>query len=565
MKLSLNKMIFGMVIGVSVIIVIFQLVGIFVMFRMFDEQKQETIDGIVTSVALTIEERMQTLYNISKYLQNNDCVWQYLVNSNNEISSGDEIRVTDELSSVDYLFSDSVSVVLVDKKEEKFHTFLNTVDNDEFGEITTFYQQYKEEGEKQKSFFFTKPGGLYYELGICNFSPIEFHNTQEVGIVNAGTAIVINRVNVFRLLKDMDYTNKVGIMLTDFIGGKEANFMKELQGEIISLKSKHDIAGTSWTVSGAMVFDNQTSSVYHMIMIVMTELIVLVLLLVVVQFILLNKLIRKPLSTIIHFVDNSILHNTRNRLKVSNSLSEFETLSQHINTMLDKSEELFHKVVHTQQELYELELSNKEAAIYALQSQINPHFLYNTLECMSAVAMLYGATRVVDMVESLSRMFRYSMDGNRESTVGEEIGILEDYLSIMRNRFPDSFDTELDFDDDVWNKRTLRMLFQPIAENSVKHGFVDCGRRGLLKIKGYADGDKLVVEFFDNGGGMSEEKLIKLLSEINSSSQSPYTNRAVGLANINRRIRLQYGNGYGIAIMSKQNEFTEIRLELPLE
>lgn len=239
-------------------------------------------------------------------------------------------------------------------------------------------------------------------------------------------------------------------------------------------------------------------------------------------------------------------------------------LSKHINKMIDDTEKISRKIVYTQQKLYEAELSQQHATMFALQSQINPHFLYNTLECINGIAVSYHATEITHIIDSLSHMLRYAINGNAESYVEEEIHMLSEYLEILKIKFPNRFTVDYDFDDEIWDKKILRMMFQPIVENAFKHGFENTDTDGFLEICGHITDGNMVFEFYDNGTGIPPEKLAWLNREIAESGTNLYTNQSVGIANINHRIKINYGDDYGLRVESEYGKYTRVIVTLPM-
>ena len=169
------------------------------------------------------------------------------------------------------------------------------------------------------------------------------------------------------------------------------------------------------------------------------------------------------------------------------------------------------------------------------------------------------------MMDSLSSLLRYALSRSSQSTVEDEIKALEAYMKIFRIRYPDRFSYTLDFDDDIWECNILRMLFQPIAENAIKHGFLGSKEKGKLDIKGFRDKNNLVFRFYDNGVGIKEEKLKEIKARIENCNNNLYTSNSVGIVNIHKRIRLNYGELYGVQIESIYGEYTLVTITIPMQ
>lgn len=215
------------------------------------------------------------------------------------------------------------------------------------------------------------------------------------------------------------------------------------------------------------------------------------------------------------------------------------------------------------------ELRRKEAELNALQSSINPHFLYNSLDCIRASALVHQDMRVAHQIQILANMFRYttgsnSMRGN-EVTVAEEMKHVQDYLSMINFRFEDRYRMEVQVDDAVLPMRIPKLILQPVVENSFHHGIRNMATDGAVTIRGYLKKEKLILSVEDNGMGVPGEKLEKLqqmlqANPLSAAENTPYR----ALVNINDRIRIAYGREYGVSVESIPGEGTRTVLRLPI-
>lgn len=235
---------------------------------------------------------------------------------------------------------------------------------------------------------------------------------------------------------------------------------------------------------------------------------------------------------------------------------EVSVLENHIALFVERIRELI-------REEYETKLQTKMAQIKALQSQINPHFLHNTLQLMGSIALSKDVKEVYSIVSALSDIMRYSM--NFESTfvtIEEEIAHLDNYFLIQKQRFYDKFRLELVIDDKVKQCLIPKLLIQPIVENSFKHGFEKCTDKWHMVIMAYLNSDnKVHIVIKDNGVGMSENKLSELKKHLSQNNISQM-NRSehIGLLNVNARIKLYFSENDGLQIKSEVNKGTEIDL-----
>jgi two-component system, sensor histidine kinase YesM len=207
------------------------------------------------------------------------------------------------------------------------------------------------------------------------------------------------------------------------------------------------------------------------------------------------------------------------------------------------------------------EQARRKAELEALKSQINPHFIANTLNSIRLMAMLAKVDSIKNMTEAFMKLLAASLSKDDAlNTVETEIDYLQNYVYIMKVRYGDKFDIHFDIDDDIKNSYILKMVLQPLLENAILHGINELEEKGIIDIKGYRSHDDLIVEITDNGVGMAQEQVIKLLTE---DSHQPKGFNSMGVMNVDKRIKLNYGNRYGLAIESVPDKFTRVKILLP--
>ena len=218
---------------------------------------------------------------------------------------------------------------------------------------------------------------------------------------------------------------------------------------------------------------------------------------------------------------------------------------------------------------YERELLMKQTSLRTLQSQINPHFLYNALECIRGRALLDGSKKVAEIAQTLSYFFRYSISGKSDLvTLKEELDNVKSYVAIQQFRFGERFSCEikLEAEEEVLTETILpKLTLQPIVENSIVHGFSQITSGGMLKILIRRLGQHISITVSDNGEGMEEERLERfkehLLGREDVEDGGPHT--GIGMPNVNRRLKLFFGEEYGIAVDSCVGVGTSVELFFP--
>lgn len=220
-----------------------------------------------------------------------------------------------------------------------------------------------------------------------------------------------------------------------------------------------------------------------------------------------------------------------------------------------------------------LNLSKKQAQYLALQNQINPHFLYNTLEGIRSEAICAGVESVANMSEALATFFRYTISNiDKMVTFEDELANIENYYNIQRYRFGKKLQMEIDYGEDlsILNIQLPKLILQPIVENAVYHGIEHKLGQGILKIKAEYTEKRMVIKVMDNGMGMDEKKLEELnsklltnsLDDIDESGQKK--KGGIAILNVNNRIKLLYGEEYGVFIQSTKNVGTDVEITLPV-
>jgi two-component system sensor histidine kinase YesM len=237
------------------------------------------------------------------------------------------------------------------------------------------------------------------------------------------------------------------------------------------------------------------------------------------------------------------------------SSAEVSMLSDSLNTMIDKINELLEQVKTEQTRL-------RKAEFEVLQAQINPHFLYNTLDAIVWLAEAGESKKVVSMVGSLSEFFRTSLNQGKDIiTVREEIQHVGSYLEIQQVRYQDILNYEINIPETLHRYTIPKITIQPIVENALYHGIKNKRGCGKIVIDGCKEEDFFVIRISDNGIGISPERLEQVKDGI--KNKVPTQNNIYGLYNVNERIRLNFGENYGISIESTYGEGTVVSIILP--
>jgi two-component system sensor histidine kinase YesM len=255
------------------------------------------------------------------------------------------------------------------------------------------------------------------------------------------------------------------------------------------------------------------------------------------------------------------------RAKVPERKDEVRILIENYNTMVGRLDHLMNTVMHMELQEMKLQLSQKEAIIRALQNQINPHLLYNSLELIRSTAQFNQVEHTETIARNLAGMYRYNAKFSMEEvTLKDELDHLIRYLEIVKIRFPVFFSSQLLINPKYEDCCCIRLVLQPIVENAVKYAIEPKEGDGRIVVNAFREEDVLTVEIADNGPGFGEDELHRVtqsLEKVTRDISSYQADDALGLLNVHARLVLKYGPEYGIRIHSFQNRGTVVSLRIP--
>ena len=221
------------------------------------------------------------------------------------------------------------------------------------------------------------------------------------------------------------------------------------------------------------------------------------------------------------------------------------------------------KIGNLVEDIHTEELNLRAAELRVLQEQINPHFLYNTLDNIIWLAESKKTDEVVMMVSSLSTFFRTSLSKGREFvSVKEETEHIRSYLEIQQFRYRDILDYEIAIPEEYYGYEVIKLTLQPLVENALYHGIKN--KRGKGHISAERCADVLIFKVKDNGIGMDKQRLAEVCAMLKEDGNTKKENDGFGLFNVNQRIQLHYGTEYGLKVQSTYGEETEVWVRIPV-
>ncbi|WP_240417819.1 sensor histidine kinase [Paenibacillus periandrae] len=273
-----------------------------------------------------------------------------------------------------------------------------------------------------------------------------------------------------------------------------------------------------------------------------------------------------PIKHIKSLMESVAMGNLNVRAHKVSNINEFEILISSFNKMVEQLSILMDEVSHYKVKEVELQLQQSEATIRALQNQINPHLLYNTLDIIKSIAFLEDVPIIERITHNLADVYRYASKWSYdEVTLNEELSSLTKYLEIIHIRYPKKFESSVRVNDKFLSCPIIKLSIQPIVENAVKYAVEPKGGEAAIIVSAYQDHQDLIIEIADNGPGISDDKITSLEEQFNnrSSNEDTLMSSAIGLANVHTRLSLKYGQAYGVSVHSFSGRGSVISLRIP--
>lgn len=339
---------------------------------------------------------------------------------------------------------------------------------------------------------------------------------------------------------------KQSLYYTDTLKNSKSGFFYSDDKSIISYSS---FDNNDWIIMSI----NENIGIIEFRIINSIFIISLILILVFYQLFLLiqRKTIINPLlllrRNVKEFADNQVIKDfpVYSSDEIGELTKNFIDMEKKINILIDKE--------------YKSRIREQESKLIALQSQINPHFLYNTLDSLRWMAIANKQTELSEQIQALSNLFKHALNnGNQDTTVRKDLEHLKDYIKIQKNRFGDRFKFEINAEEKVLDYQTIKLILQPLVENAIYHGLEPKIEGGTIQIRIYEENNFLIYCIVDDGVG-TDKKIQKELESENNNSNDMFA-----LKNIQERIKLRFGREYGISFESSIGKGTSVTVKLPV-
>lgn len=548
---------FFLIITVPLIILILLQSAIFITFLLWNQSRTEYyVNGILKNVTSSINDQAYTIEKMS-YTVTTDASLASLY-YNHTADPNQYAQAFQSASRICQFNSDVLDVVIVDTSGKP--TSLYAGYGEDYKIISQLKETYNFSDKKNTDRFFyffpTKryPGADYFVY----LAPVQISNEKVATAVFVCSLYAIKSALNYQI-GDVAYTFNIYDQSNNLIYSNDIT--KQTNDDVKQIAST--VPNTGLTIRAVIPTAFSGKNAEFMVFFYLFSSIIIVFMLIGILLII-RKRIMTPLRRLMLEMDSIGQSSLKQRLKFT-KISEINIFVENINTMLEKIDNMTRKIFDTQNELYESEIRKSTAELYALQSQINPHFFCNTMQCIRGIALIKDDAEIASIALAMNDLFRYTIKSDELVEVQDEISIIEEYLSIYDIRFSGRFTYDIDIEPIILHCTILKLLLQPIVENAMQHGISKVESNGKIKIIGRKVQDDLVFHVIDNGPGINKETLEKIKNSIDLNLYDKITthsNEHLGLSNINRRVKIKYGCDYGIYIDSDKG-LTDITLKVP--
>jgi len=351
-----------------------------------------------------------------------------------------------------------------------------------------------------------------------------------------------------------------------------AKFIKEMNRESGFFSTEHEgqihLLGfttsdkTGWKIVGIVPFQEVAHEINHIRTVMTISGIVLVVLILFVAMYI-SQAIATPLKKLQEYMKVIETGDFTTRLVIERR-DEIGMLEKKFNAMVARLNGLKQEVYLSKVREYQLKYLHKESELKSLQAQINPHFLYNTLNTMSCIGQVYQVEEVSVMSDALAGMFKYSIEGGRTTELSNELQHISDYMKIIQIRYPGMITCHLEVQEGCETIQILKLILQPIVENAILHGLLEKNSPGniwILITKREKD-HALVIRIVDDGVGMDSATFEEVLRQLEQPSENF---KSIGLSNVKQRLFLHYGERGVLRFASERNRGTIVEMVLPID
>lgn len=473
------------------------------------------------------------------------------------------VMVSEDLSEIFsntvLLESDIAGIYLYDTSLNQIAAMGKAADNPDF------VQSLKKQMEFGDIFYLNQAGVPFYTV----YFPVYDLNNRQYGIQTGMCVMMMRTDNLSGLLEDSQATENTQVFLLDgnnqIIASRGNNGLEELDRSMMRSTDEFYVKVRSVRMDGWKVVSRIPESEMNSSMDDGKKFVTIAYVLAFALLILLVWFCYKRFVGPLHQVDlfiQKIVDRPEQRMEIGRE-DEIGTVVQSLNHMLDARQKMNQEIQESQRRMYEAEIAKKQLQVLAYRNQINPHFLYNTFECICSMALYYEVDDIAEITMALSKVFRFAVKGENIVSVEEEVSYIREYAKIIDYRFMGKIDVDIEMEDAVKEKRVIKLMLQPLVENAVFHGLEQKLEDGEVNVFIHMHGeDHIMFVVEDNGCGIEPARLVWMRDNLDSR---PTGQKGIGVANIYQRLKLFYGDDVVFQIESRQGEGTRITIIIPDE
>lgn len=549
-----SQLIYFFITGILLVLIVTIITSTILLSMTFAEQRRDVLSQQTKLFAYDVSNNMNEKVIKLEQLNSNEKFWELLENSNKTQSDCEEI--IDCILDVVTSHAGINEILIADSNGE----IINKKNNNHIEDYSIIIKKAMSSGREEyfsvpNSYGFTKDRSRDYIAHVRRLRDPKNYETKYYILMN------INKSTIFPSISNSKFNIFDDVMIFNLDGEIIINNTEEIQNEFYNnsefyLNSKNSNIVkqtghtyfftpisyyTNWIVVTTLSQARMNLGFINIVLVLAGLGLILIIIAYYYSKIMTSRLV-KPInklnSTMVEFMNG----NMEARVQKCGP-TEVDELMDGFNHMACNLEKNVEELIKKQEEIKDAEVEAIKSKFELLQNQINPHFLYNTLNTISYLSMLHRDEDIRELVQSLNMLLRSVMNVDEEFvTLKREFEFLKSYINIQNYRFETPIDFKFDLPKEVENVKILKLIIQPIIENSIIHGIIPKGiENGHIFIRVYNMEKYVVVEIADNGVGMSKEKLEDLKDKLNQSG----FNR-VGLLNTNERIKMYYGEGVTI-------------------
>lgn len=532
--------------------------------RTSDRIVQESLDEANSQISILIDSTFSRIRSTAQYISFSNTTAEYLL-------CEDDFQLITNKSHLDNVIRPLAEtdphlfniILYRESKRIPYFAKIQTNDMSLFYNISSVFEDENHENQGFITLSQNENPGIYYPAYVTKIAKTGYG--KDTGTFIGSLVIAMKPDFLNQVLRSVSSKNISSVLIVDqndtiiAQSGSAGNIDWRNDANTYS----QDIANTDWKLVCIMnrAVINQTFYSFFIVLLFLSMLFVLILVAV---YLLLSRNITGPISSLCQEIVAITPMDGSQRITSCNVL-EINNIVESINWLLGQRQINTQKIIELRNQQYEIELSKRASDLMALKIQVNPHFLFNTFTCIGGLALLHNVPEITVIIANMSEICRYSLSESDQVTIRQEVGIIQKYLEIVDIRFHKAYQFHIHVEDILWDCDIPKMVLQPLVENALYHG-LEGKKHGEISISGNLHDNQVVFTIQDTGVGIPTDELQMqqaLLKDATKLEYSSVVEGKVGNVNLCRRIKLLYGEEFGLEIDSRSGQGTTASLMLP--